>query len=194
MKKVLLFILIFFTSMFAQEKSKSSFGFELKGYAKTDVILDSRQTVSAREGHFLLYPTAENLDINNNDINANSNFNMLSIQTRLTAIVTGPDAFGAKTSGLVEGAFFGSIEKDINGFRLRHAFLKLDWSSSVLLVGQYWHPMFITECFPGTISFNTGVPFQPFSRNPQIRFTQLFGNIHLSFTAASQRDFASYRQ
>ncbi len=51
--------------------------------------------------------------------------------------------------------------------------------------------MFITDCFPGTVSFNTGAPFQPFSRNPQIRLTHKADNIKFIITAMSQRDFSS---
>ncbi len=192
MKSQFFIILVFVTSLFAQEKSKGSFGFELTGFVKTDVMMDSRQTITARDGHFLLYPASENLDVNGSDINATPNFNMLSIQTRLTGHITGPDAFGAKSSGLIEGSFFGSVNPDINGFRLRHAYLQLDWENSTLLVGQYWHPMFMIELCPSTLSFNSGVPFQPFSRNPQIKFTQNISSIYLSLTAASQLDFASY--
>ncbi|MEA3452617.1 MAG: hypothetical protein U9Q83_12050, partial [Bacteroidota bacterium] len=74
---------------------------------------------------------------------------------------------------------------------LRHAYFKLNWKSTELLLGQYWIPMFITDCFPGTISFNTGVPFQPFGRNPQIRLTQKMGIMKLFVIANSQRDYSS---
>ncbi len=194
MRKVILTVLVFFfcVNLNAQDKKEEeSFGVSFKGFVKTDAMLDTRQTVTAREGHFLLYPQPEENDPNTDDINSTANFNILSIQTRLTSTITAPDAFGAKTSGVVEGAFFGHSNGDINGFRLRHAFLKLDWEKSTLLIGQYWHPMFITEVFPGVVSFNTGVPFQPFSRNPQIRFIQKMQNVELTFVAASQRDFAS---
>lgn len=195
MKRTISTIFIFFMviNLFAQEKPKDEdeFGIKFKGFVKTDLMLDSRQTVTAREGHFLLYPQREVKDINGEDVNEKANLNMLSIQTRLTTVITGPRAFGAKTSGVVEGAFFGHSDGDINGFRLRHAFVKLDWDKSSLLIGQYWNPMFITEVFPGVVSFNTGVPFQPFSRNPQIRFVQKMENVELTLTAASQRDFAS---
>ncbi len=106
-------------------------------------------------------------------------------------MITAPDVLGAKTSGLIEGAFFGNIEPNINSFRLRHAFVKLAWPNTELLLGQYWHPMFITKCFPGTVSFNTGVPFQPFSRNPQIRISQDLGKFKLIFAVMSQIDFVS---
>ncbi len=194
MRKIGFTILIFLfcISIGAQDKTeKKSFGVSFKGFVKTDAMLDTRQTVTAREGHFLLYPAPEANDVEDDDINSKANFNILSIQTRLTSTITAPDAFGAKTSGVVEGAFFGHSNGDINGFRLRHAFLKLDWEKSTLLIGQYWHPMFITEVFPGVVSFNTGVPFQPFARNPQIRFIQKLENVELTFVAASQRDFAS---
>ncbi|MBN1637695.1 MAG: hypothetical protein JW866_01920 [Ignavibacteriales bacterium] len=197
MKKLFFPVLSFFISVliFSQstpEKTTTDeFGIKLSGFVKTDVIFDTRDVVSIREGHFLLYPSNEDMDINNEDINKKTSLNMLSIQTRLTGNITGPEAFGAKISGMLEGAFFGHSDGDINGFRLRHAYVKLDWTNTSLLIGQFWHPMFITEVFPGVISFNTGVPFQPFSRNPQIRLTQKFDNFYVSLTAASQRDFSS---
>ncbi|MFC2107581.1 hypothetical protein ACFLRY_04535 [Bacteroidota bacterium] len=172
---------------FSQEKSK--FGISFSGFVKSDIYWDSRQTVAIRDGQFMLYPMNENLDPDGNDINARSTFNMISIQTRVSGIITGPDAFGAKTSGMIEGAFFGQSGGDINGFRLRHAFVKLNWTKTELLVGQYWHAMFITKSFPGTVSFNTGVPFQPFSRNPQIRLTQKLGKFSVIATAMTEVDF-----
>jgi len=161
------------------------------GFVKTDVLYDTRQTVSIREGHFLLYPKDQLLDPDGRDLNAKDTFHILAIQTRLALRVTGPKALGAKTTGYVEAEFFGHSDPDINGFRLRHAYLKLNWAKSELLVGQFWHPMFITESFPEVVSFNTGAPFEPFSRAPQIRFTWTEGKLSLSAAALSQRDFAS---
>jgi len=192
-KLVLLIMLLPFFILRAQDEEKS-FGIKFSGFVKTDVFWDSRQTVSIREGHFLLWPAKESLDIENNDINAKSSFNILSIQTRLLGKITGPEAFGAKTSGLIEADFFGnenSSFSDVNGFRLRHAFVKLSWERTELLIGQFWHPMFVTDCYPGVISFNTGAPFQPFSRNPQIKLTQKFGTLKLILAVQSQRDFAN---
>lgn len=190
MKKNLLIAIVLLLPIFlkAQDDGKK-FGIKFHGFVKTDIFYDSRQSVAVREGHFYLYPKPEVLDKDGNDINANPNFNILSIQTRLKGIITGPDVLGAKTSALIEAAFFGHTGPDINGFRLRHAFAKLDWTNTQLLVGQYWHPMFITECFPGTVSFNTGAPFQPFTRNPQIRVTQKMGDVSFALSAISQRDF-----
>ena len=177
----------------AQEKKEEpKFGINFSGFVKTDIFYDTRQTVNIREGHFLLYPDSTYMDANKKDMNAVPNFNILSIQSRLKGAITGPDAFGAKTSGVIEADFFGNSGSgldDVNGFRLRHAIVKLNWKSTELLVGQYWHPMFIAESFPDVISFNTGAPFQPFSRNPQIRVTKKVGPVKLIACVYSQRDF-----
>ena len=185
-------LLLFLIPVFLQAQDENEFSARLYGYVKTDIFFDSRQVVAARDGQFLLYPQAEVLDNSGKDINAKSSFNMVSIQTRLGVRISAPDALGAKISGLVEGAFFGMTNADINGFRLRHAFLKMQWKSTDLLVGQFWHPNFVTSCFPGTVSFNTGVPFVPFTRNPQVRLTQKVGKFSFIGTILSQLDFSSF--
>jgi len=194
MKRINLLSLILITFFNLQAQNPSPFGIRFSGYVRTDVIYDTRQSSAAnglREGHFYLFPDNALYDADSIDINASPSFHMLSIQSRLRGDINGPDAFGAKTSGALEAEFFGTSEADLNGFRLRHAFVKLDWEKSSLQIGQTWHPMFPTECFPGTISFNTGAPFTPFSRNPQIRYTYRLGKMSISTTAYSQRDFTS---
>ena len=190
MKKLILLSLMagIISSLAAQE---NNFGISFSGFVKNDFIYDTRQNVALREGHFMLWPRPEMPDINGIDINANPNLNFLAIQTRLTGRITGPDALGAKTSAMIEGAFFGHSDADVNGFRLRHAYGKLVWEKAELLFGQTWHPMFITGCFPDVVSFNTGAPFQPFSRNPQLRFTFKQGGLNIAATAFTQRDFSS---
>jgi len=192
--KKVLFMLAFVPALInAQENAdKPAFGIKFTGFVKNDIFYDTRQTTDIREGHFLLYPQNIKNDVNLKDINATPNFNMLAIQSRLTGNITGPDAFNAKTSGMIEGEFFGHSDADINGFRLRHAFVKLNWNDKTeLLAGQTWNPLFIIQAFPEVISFNTGVPFVPFARNPQIRLSHKLGKLNVSATAYAERDFAS---
>lgn len=191
MKRLIVLVLLALPIITMAQQQERKFGVKLSGYIKSDIFYDTRQVESAREGHFLLCPAPILYDKDSNDINAKSSFNMLSIQTRLTCNITGPDVLGAETSGLVEGEFFGSTDLDMNGFRLRHAYLKLDWKHHTLLVGQTWHPMFVDDCFPTIVSVNTGAPFQAFSRNPQIRYTLKYGAFNFLVAAMSQRDFAS---
>lgn len=193
-RKILLALLIALITSSIINAQDKTWGFTLSGFVKSDIFYDSRQVVNAREGHFLYFPLGESLDKNSTDLNAKGSFNILSIQTRLNGKLTGPDAFGAKSSAMIEGEFFGTSDADVNGFRLRHATVNLDWKTTSLMVGQFWHPMFVTDVFPGTVSFNTGAPFQPFTRNPQIRFTQGLdskNSLKLMLTAYSERDFQS---
>jgi len=173
------------------EEKKPAFGITLSGFVKTDIFYDTRQTVSIREGHFLLFPKAPQIGPDGDDVNDRAGFHMLSIQTRIAGKITGPDALGAKTSAYIEAEFFGMSDADINGFRLRHGWLKLNWARSELMIGQFWHPMFVTESFPDVVSFDTGAPFQPFNRSPQVRYTRSFGRLSLAATALAQRDFPS---
>jgi len=175
----------------AQDEEESRFGIKLSGFIKNDFFWDSRQTIAAREGHFLLWPSAVLEDSQGEDINSKGSFNFLAIQSRLSVKLTGPDAFGAKTSGLIEGDFFAQANDNVNLFRLRHAYIKLNWEHLELMTGQYWNPLFVTSCFPGTVSFNTGTPLQSFARNPQIRLTYQLGRVSIMAAALSQRDYAT---
>lgn len=196
MKKTIIVALMALPVLIAAQdvKEPPRLGISFSGFVKNDFFYDSRESVSIREGHFLLYPREVQPDADGIDINDKNSFNFLSIQTRLTGKISAPDAFGAKTSGVIEADFFGNENAafvDANGFRLRHAFVKLNWARTELLAGQYWHPFFQPGCFSGVISFNTGAPFQPFSRNPQLRLQYRTGAISLAAIMSAQRDFAS---
>ena len=186
---LLLAALVLCGIMMAQESEEPKWGIKFSGFVNTDYFVDSRQIVCARQGHFLLWPAPEKLDPDGKDINAKPIFNILSIRTRVRGTISGPDVLGAKTSAVIEGSFFGHTNLDLNEFRLRHAFAKMNWEKTELLIGQTWHPMFITSCFPAVLSFNTGAPFAPFARNPQIRITHDLGPISISATALAHADF-----
>lgn len=193
-RKNLLWILLLLplAGISQEQPPQNNWGIKFSGYIKNDVFFDTRQTVNIREGDFYLYPSDIKYDSDSADINAKSNFNILAIQTRLSGKITGPDAFGAHTSGLVEGEFFGTQDATINCFRLRHAYAKLSWPSTELILGQTWHGFFVEDCYPDVISVNTGSPYQPFSRNPQIRVTQSLANVKFVVSLMSQRDFTSW--
>jgi len=188
---LLLFVILIPTLTFSQEPEAEKVKISVHGFVKNDMFWDSRQTVAAREGHFLLFPAPEKMDVDGNDINAGANFNFLAIQSRVAVNIKGVSALNAKISAKIEGDFFGQLNDNINLFRLRHAYIKMNWTSTELLFGQYWIAMFVPECFPGTISFNTGSPFQPFGRNPQVRLTHKLGKAKFMMMASSQRDYTS---
>ncbi|MFA9370515.1 MAG: DcaP family trimeric outer membrane transporter [Labilibaculum antarcticum] len=174
----------------AQEK-KDEIKVKFGGYVHSLFTYDTRQTVSAREGFILLYPKDELLDGSGKDINKGGVYNMAVIQSRVNAKITGPEILGAKTNGLLEAEFIGNAESDVNGLRLRHAFVNLDWGKTSLLIGQTWSPLFNAEIFPGTVGANAGLPFKAFSRNPQLRLTHKTGNWKFLAAIASERDYTS---
>ena len=91
----------------------------------------------------------------------------------------------------MEAEWIGNAESDVNGMRLRHAFVNLDWGKTSLLVGQTWSPLFVAEVFPATVGANAGLPFKPFARNPQVRLTHKTDNWKFLAALASERDYTS---
>jgi len=188
--KLLLAVLTLYSFQLSAQEDK--FGVLFSGFISSEVFYDSRQQVTAREGDVLLYPAKESLDINGDDINDKTNFNILSIHSRLKASISGPKAFGAKTGGAFEFDLLGTGNSYINLMRIRHLFIKLSWEKTSVLFGQYWHPMFVTDCYPTVLSFGVGVPVSALSRSPQIRVVQnLTPNVYVMAALLSQRDFSS---
>ncbi len=177
-------------SLKAQEK-KQDISVKFGGYVHSLFTYDTRQTVSAREGFILLYPQDELLDGSGKDMNKGGVYNMAVIQSRVNAKIAGPEILGAKTNGLLEAEFIGNAESDVNGLRLRHAYVNLDWGKTSLLIGQTWSPLFVDEVFPGTVGANAGLPFKAFARNPQLRLTHKTGNWKFLAAIASERDYTS---
>lgn len=186
-------LVICFYPTYAQEskpaESPAKATLTWSGFVKAEAMYDTRQIVEAREGYLLLYPKKVSLDKNGDDINAQGSFNQYAMTARLTVKATGPDIFSAKASALIEGDFTGASNLENNSFRLRHAYLKLKWSHASVIAGQYWHPINIPEMIPNVLSLNTGAPFHPFSRQPQIRVDVSKGKINTMFAITSQRDY-----
>jgi len=185
---IFVFILIQVNRSLAQ---KSDWGILFSGFVNAQAFFDTRQIVEARAGMVSLFPKKPDYDRDGDDINARAQFNQAAMTTRLRGTISGPDALGAQTMGVIETDFTGSSNADNNGLRLREAWVRLSWKRFMLLVGQYWHPLYVPEVGPKTIGLNLGAPFHPFARHPQLRATYKIGNIHLIGVIASQRDYAS---
>lgn len=160
------------------------------GFVRNDAFVDTRQNIGAGENAVMLYPKDRDLDLNGQDINDTGKFHMLSIISRAGVTLKGPEILGAKSSGILEGEFFGATEGGINEFRLRHAYVMLDWKKTQLGFGQYWHPFVVTEALPNMVNYGTGAPVYGLNRNPQVRLTHQFTNTFKVIAAVhSQRDF-----
>lgn len=164
----------------------------LYGFIRTDYIWDTRKSAQVREYNLNLFPLDEALDANGNDINKAGASNFLSVVTRLGVKVKGPNVWGSKTTGTLEGDFFGNTESTIGLLRIRHAHVNLDWSKTSILLGQTWYPAFIPEVFPGVANFNTGILFNPFGWATQVRVKQNFTKeLSFALTAYKEREFTT---
>lgn len=194
MRKALLlfFVLVFVMGMgnCIRGQEKDEFSLKFGGYVNYSIIYDSRQNIALRENHFMVYPKPEVIK-NGEDINAVSNLQTTSIMTRVNMKVSGGKFLGAKSTGFLETEFMGNSETDVNGLRIRHAYVDLNWGEWSLLMGHYWNPLFIVENFPDVVGANGGAPFQPFARNPQVRLTYQTKEIKAVFAACTERDFTS---
>ncbi len=175
------FTLIFSTKILAQQTTvepttdtaKQVVKFSWTGYVRAEYFFDSRQTNTTREGDFMFLPATVDPDANGNDKNAVPTYNSLAIKSRLRINASGPEFFGFKTNAAIESEFAGTSDGDINGLRLRHAFIQLTNSKVQLLFGQYFHPFLVTDCAPALNGALVGAPITSDSRFPQFRITTM---------------------
>ena len=133
------------------------------------------------------------------DLNAVSTFRFLSLTTRLGLNIVGYKWRGTEFGGKIEADFYAGLSTKGTGthslsgvaqFRLRQAYLTLGWDSLKmgkdfarvdLTIGQTWHPMAADLC--DAIALNSGAPFGPFSRTPQVKMDARLGK-YVTLTAA----------
>ena len=177
---------MFIGSVTAQEK----FSFKFYGFVRNYACYDTRESLTSNSEQFYYMPKDIKLDADGNDINAQPNMMLLSITTRFGLNVTGPEFLGAGTSAKIEADFAG-FGTNNTVFRIRQAYVKMDWGYNKVLVGQAWHPM-MGDMMPDVFSLETGAPFTPFSRSPQVRYDYVNKGVTLSATALYQFQYTSY--
>ncbi|MFI0490495.1 DcaP family trimeric outer membrane transporter [Flavobacterium sp.] len=198
MKKSYLFLLVGLATLkgFSQTvpvaaAPANDYNVSLYGFVRSDYIFDNRKSAMAREDQLNLYPLDVLKDVNGKDANAVSQSNFLAVTSRLGVKVKGPDVWGAKISGTIEGDFYATVEANVGSFRLRHGYINMDWKKTSLTLGQTWYPTFIPEVFPGVANFNTGIMFNPFGWATQVKLKQaLSKNVSISITAFKEREFS----
>ena len=192
MRKTLLFaslLALFTMGAFAQEKEKPSFKFY--GFVRNYACYDTRESLTSNSEQFYYMPKDIKLDATKEkDLNAQDNIMLLSITTRLGLNVSGLNFLGSKTSAKIEADFAGFGTSN-TVLRIRQAYAKMDWEHSKVLVGQAWHPA-MGDMMPDVFSLETGAPFTPFSRTPQVRYDYETKNVKLTATALYQFQYTSY--
>lgn len=148
------------------------YSFDFSGFIKNESFLDSRQTFDFGRGQFLLFPLKQENDVLGCDINSRGRYNMAAIESRLRTHVKGPKIGSAHSRAYVECDFFGNVEFGlIDTVQMRHAFVEIIKDNLHFVAGQTYHPLSLPLEAPNTVSFNSGVPMEPFLFSPQFRVT-----------------------
>ena len=152
---------------------------------------------------------AEASGVRREDLNDQSSFRFLSLTTRVGLNIVNYKWRKTEFGGKIEADFFAGlsvVSTKVNGvevkqthavsgtaqFRLRQAYVTLGWDSLPMLkgkdyarvdltLGQTWHPMAADLC--DVIALNSGAPFGPFNRSPQVRMDARLGKL-FTLTAA----------
>jgi hypothetical protein len=170
MKKLFFLISVLCAAtVFGQDKPKEVTS-EFYGFVRFESFFDSYKGLNAGNELFFIAPNFVGLDSNGKHINETPTYNFASMATRLGVRMVGPTILNAKTTANIEADFAGDLANNPALFRVRQANMTFTWAKSSLLVGQTWHPFWSGKVFPTVAGLNTGCPFQPFNRSPQIRF------------------------
>ena len=182
--------------------------FKLYGFVRNYFTFDSRESWSGTADLYNYQPKDQKLNDYGDDLNAESTFRFLSLTTRLGLNIVGYKWRGTEFSGKIEADFYAGLStktstvdntikethavSGVAQFRLRQAYLSLGWDSLPMMggkdfarvdltIGQTWHPMAADLC--DAISLNSGAPFGPFNRSPQVRMDARLGK-YVTLTAA----------
>lgn len=170
-------------------KATEPFKFELYGFVRNDFTFDSRKSLASVCELFCFIPNDIKLNDKGEDINAVPSSRFVSITSRIGFNVTSPlygkMRFGAK----IEADFCGQANY-LTLLRIRQANFTLNWPKHKILVGQTWHPM-TASLIPEIVSLNTGAPFGPFSRAPQLKYDAHLGCATLTGAAIYQFQYTS---
>ncbi len=198
MKKTFILALLSLSALnlSAEQKPESKNNFKFYGFVRNYFVYDSRESLAGTGDLFYYIPLDENI-VNGVDLHRNNTFTFLSITSRLGVDVTGYQYGRAHFGAKIETDFYYGLSnaKTLDGLprstsvtgtaalRLRQAYATIAWKdlplnkkekAEVLLkIGQAWHPLSVD--FPHVFTLETGVPFNPFSRTPQVRMDASLG-------------------
>lgn len=168
---------------------KKNFTYKFYGFVRGDLFYNTRANMAPVDGNFYLYPLDKKPDADGKDLNANPNGSFYTFTSRLGVDATGPNIGTARSSAKIE-VDFGGFSSSTTMLRIRQAYVALDWEKSQVLIGQTWHPLF-GSVFPDILNLSTGAPFQPFNREPQLRYQYKAGKVKLTASALWQLQYLS---
>jgi len=201
MKKLLLSIFVTTLPLLAYAAAvnpDSVYTLNIFGFVENDMSYDTRESFAIAQELFYEFPKDVRLDADGNDLNAVARGRFLALTARLDVAFRSPVyKGGVSVGGKIEGDFTAS---NVAHLQMRHAHGYVDVKRPFgndgaemhhrLLVGQAFHPM-TDNMIPDMVSINTGSPFAPYSRTPQIRYTATMPYLKVTGAALWKFQFAS---
>ena len=188
MKKLLILSVALLVGGAAMAQEETPARFKLYGFIRNYTILDTREVNAGT--HDLYFYMPKDIDANletGADMNAGLNWKSVALTTRLGLDMSGYKFGNMYASGKVEADFYSlngtGTASTIAQMRLRQAYVALKWLPSenqqlVLNIGQTWHPM--GADLPHMTNLESGAPFGPFNRSPQVMAHWTVGDFTLT--------------
>ena len=196
LKFTVILIVSFMTSVaiLANDTTKSAkkanpYELEIYGFVRNDFTFDSRKTLASVGELFNFIPMDNQFNSLGEDLNAEPSARLLAVVSRLGFNMKSPEFNGMHFNAKIETDFCGA-GANYNMFRIRHAYVGLNWKHHQLIAGQAWHPM-SGDLLPSIVSLNTGAPFNAFSRAPQLRYNAKINTVTLSAASIYQLQYTS---
>lgn len=176
-------------STLAQDAPKLQF--KPYGFVRNYFAYDSRVSTAGTEDFYYWMPKDVKM-VGGEDVNNVSSFRFAALTSRLGLDIVGYEIDGYKISARFETDFYSGLTGNTGTaqLRLRQAFVTVAKDQRTWKIGQTWHPM--AADLPDIFSLESGAPFGPFSRTPQVQFDVKLSDA-VSFTTAAlwQMQFTS---
>ena len=144
--------------------------FEFHGFIRSYFAFDTRESLAGTEDLYYYMPKDVNLSAAGEDLNDQMSFRFAALTSRVWVDVKGFQFGAYHVGGRIEADFYAGLN-GVTGtaqLRLRQAFVSLARDGRTWKIGQTWHPM--AADLPDIFSLESGAPFGPFNRSPQINF------------------------
>lgn len=148
--------------------------FKLYGFIRNYFAYDSRDSYAGTDDLYYYMPKAADWSSTGEDLNAVPSFRFAALTSRVGLDVSGYEIIGYKIGAKVETDFYCGLSGNTGTatLRLRQAYFTVDKKGRSWKVGQAWHPM--AADLPDIFSLESGAPFNPFSRTPQVTLEYSF--------------------
>ena len=173
-------------SMKAQDASAGLLGHvHPYGSVRSYAIFDTRDVKAGAEDMFFYVPRDYSHNLEGQDVYSNPSIKMCALTSQLGLEFAGFNYGSLDVSGRVEADFY-LLNGTSASMRFRQAYVDLVWNhvgymenKFSIRAGQAWHPM--AADMPYCVNVESGSPFSPHSRSPQLmlEFT-LFNGISLT--------------